>query len=209
MKTAKRVSALLAAVLLAIGLTGCSKEELREKASDVIIDVAVKMGFISGEQSDGEEEEEEVERKQASAGGEIAFPADFDPTSGRIPATLQNGMLYVGFNGIMYKCTPYFVAADANVTLTAYANHNNPDLPEVEYKIALWQLSDDGNKTSYVPGTTVYFTSVPEGQSCYTYALSGLTPGKRYKLAISSDSYYVSGGVTVTNVSDQDLTTAG
>ena len=205
MKMAKRVTALLAAGLLALGLTGCSKEELRDKATDLIIDTATRMGFIA---QDGEGEEEEVQRTEAARGGSITFPEDFDPTQGRIPAMLQDGMLYVGFNGIQYRSTPYFVAADSSLTVTAYANHDNPYQDTIQYKIALWELSEDESSTTYVDGTTVYYTATAEGQTCYNHTMTGLTPGRRYKLAISYDTgaYYVTGGVTVSNVSDQELT---
>lgn len=205
MKLAKRMPALLAAGLLAVSLTGCSKEELRDKATDIIIDTATKMGFIDAE---GEGEEEEVVHTEATAGGSVTFPEGFDPTQGRIPTTLQDGTLYVGFNGIEYRSTAYFVAAGTSATVTAYANHDNPNQDTIQYKIALWQLSEDQTKTSYVDGTTVYFTATADGQQCYSYTMTGLTPGRRYKLAISYDStwYYITGGITVSNVSDQDLT---
>lgn len=205
MKLAKRGSALLAAGLLAVALSGCSKEELRDKASDIIVDMAQRMGFIDGE---GEGEEEEVVHTEAAAGGSVIFPEGFDPTQGRIPTTLQDGTLYVGFNGIEYRSTAYFVAAGNSVTVTAYANHDNPNQDTIQYKVALWQLSDDQTKTSYVDGTTVYFTATADGQRCYSHTMTGLTPGCRYKLALSYDStwYYITGGLTVSNVSDQDLT---
>lgn len=205
MKLAKRVLALLTAGLLALGLTGCSKEELREKASDMIVDMAQKMGFIEAE---GEGEEEQVVHTEASPGGEIVFPEGFNPTQGRIPTTLQDGMLYVAFNDIQNKSTAYFVAADSSVTVTAYANHSNPRQDTIQYKIALWQLSDDQTSTTYVDGTTVYFTATAEGKSCYNHTMTGLEPGRRYKLTISYDTgaYYISGGITVSNVSDQELT---
>lgn len=208
MKLAKRVPALLATGLLALTLTGCSKEELRQKASDLIVDTAQKMGFIEAE---GEGEEEEVVHTEAAPGGEIVFPEGFNPTVGRIPTTLQDGMLYVGFNDIQNKSTAYFVAADSSVTVTAYANHSNPKQDTIQYKIALWQLSDDQTSTTYVDGTTVYFTATAEGESCYNHTMTGLVPGSRYKLTISYDTgaYYISGGVTVTNVSDQELTNMG
>ena len=207
MKLAKRVSALCLAGLLALSLSGCSKEELRAKASDIIVDMATKMGFIGG---DDEGEEEEVVHTEATLGGDVVFPEGFDPSQGRIPTTLQDGVLYVAFNGIQYRSTAYFVAADSSVTVTAYANHDNPYQDTIQYKIALWQLSEDQTTTTYVDGTTVYFTAMAEegGKACYTHTMTGLTPGRRYKLAISYDTgaYYITGGVTVTNVSDQELT---
>ena len=48
----------------------------------------------------------------------------------------------------------------------------------------MWELSDDRTSTSYVIGSTVYYTT--DG-TCYQYNVSGLTPGSQYKVYISYD----------------------
>lgn len=203
MKFCKRALALALAALLAISLTGCSKDEMRDIASDWIIKAATKMGFRSEDTG----EEEEVVRNTANQGGSIVFPDGFDPTNGRIPTLVQDGVMYVGFNGIQYKSTDYFVAADSTVTITAYASHTNPNMNEINYKAALWELSEDQRSTVYVPDTTVYFAA-SEDKSCYTATVSGLTAGRRYKISISYDTglYYITGGMTVSPVSNEALT---
>lgn len=203
MRFAKRAGALALVIALAMSLTACSKEELREKASDWIIDTATRMGL----RDDGSDEEE-VELTYASAGGSIVFPEDFDHTEGRMPTVVRDGVMYVGFNGISYRSTQYFVAAGSSVTVTSFASHNNPNRDEVDYKLALWELSDDQTKTSYVPGSTVYFKA-SAAETCQTYTAGGLTPGKLYKIAVSYDSgsYYITGGLSVTGVGSEELTT--
>ena len=74
------------------------------------------------------------------------------------------------------------------------------------FKIALWELSDDKTSTSYVIGSTVYYTT--DG-TCYQYNVSGLTPGRQYKVYISYDStrYYITGGLKVQGLGSEELTT--
>jgi len=47
------------------------------------------------------------------------------------------------------------------------------------------------------------------GGDCSTYTVNGLTPGKMYKVTVSYDSgmYYVTGGMTVTGIGSEELTT--
>ena len=70
--------------------------------------------------------------------------------------------------------------------------------------MALWQLSEDRTTTSYVTGTTVYFTT---GGDCYTCTITGLTPGKLYKANVSYDSaiYYITGGMRIDGIGSNDL----
>ena len=60
--------------------------------------------------------------------------------------------------------------------------------------------------TYYVIGSTVYYTT--DG-TCYQYNVSGLTPGRQYKVYISYDStrYYITGGLKVQGLGSEELTT--
>ncbi len=98
-------------------------------------------------------------------------------TQSRFPTMVSGDTLYIAFNGISNRSTDYFVAASDTVTLTAYATTESATI--LEFKAALWELSDDQTKTSYLQGSTVYF---PTGGECSTYTVSGLTPGKMYKV---------------------------
>ena len=53
---------------------------------------------------------------------------------------------------------------------------------------------------------TVYYTT--DG-TCYQYNVSGLTPGRQYKVYISYDStrYYITGGLKVQGLGSEELTT--
>ena len=62
----------------------------------------------------------------------------------------------------MNRSSDYFVAASDSVTITAYATTESPSINE--FKTAIWELSDDQTKTSYVEGTTVYYKT---GGDCY------------------------------------------
>ncbi len=204
MKLSKRVPALLAAVLLGACLSACSVEEMREKASDLIIDMATRFGFISEEEA-----EDDVQRTEAAPGGSITFPEDFVDEGESMTTMLRDGTLYIDFNNIRYKTTDYFVATSNSVTITAFAASTNTEAKTPPlYKAALWMLSEDMAHTSYVEGSTVYLSAAGEN-TCYTRTVSGLTPGRRYKVSISYDttSYYVTGGMTVGPVSDEDLLT--
>ena len=56
------------------------------------------------------------------------------------------------------------------------------------------------------PYGKIYYTT--DG-SCYQYNISGLTPGKQYKIYISYDStrYYITGGLKVEGLGSEELTT--
>ena len=146
--------------------------------------------------------DDEAEETVATPGGSISFPEGMD-TQSRFPTMVSGDTLYIAFNGISNRSTDYFVAASDTVTLTAYATTESATI--LEFKAALWELSDDQTKTSYLQGSTVYF---PTGGECSTYTVSGLTPGKMYKVTVSYDSvsYYITGGMTVTGVGSEQLT---
>ena len=194
MKLTKRIGVAALALVLALSLTACSPKDM---LGNMILGVADLFGLRS-ESSNDDEAEETV----ATPGGSISFPEGMD-TQSRFPTMVSGDTLYIAFNGISNRSTDYFVAASDTVTLTAYATTESATI--LEFKAALWELSDDQTKTSYLQGSTVYF---PTGGECSTYTVSGLTPGKMYKVTVSYDSgmYYVTGGMTVTGVGSEQLT---
>ena len=194
MKLTKRIGVAALALVLALSLTACSPKDM---LGNMILVVAYLFGLRS-ESSNDDEAEETV----ATPGGSISFPEGMD-TQSRFPTMVSGDTLYIAFNGISNRSTDYFVAASDTVTLTAYATTESATI--LELKAALWELSDDQTKTSYLQGSTVYF---PTGGECSTYTVSGLTPGKMYKVTVSYDSvsYYITGGMTVTGVGSEQLT---
>ena len=194
MKLTKRIGVAALALVLALSLTACSPKDM---LGNMILGVADLFGLRS-ESSNDDEAEEIV----ATPGGSISFPEGMD-TQSRFPTMVSGDTLYIAFNGISNRSTDYFVAASDTVTLTAYATTESATI--LEFKAALWELSDDQTKTSYLQGSTVYF---PTGGECSTYTVSGLTPGKMYKVTVSYDSvsYYITGGMTVTGVGSEQLT---
>lgn len=194
MKLTKRIGVAALALVLALSLTACSPKDM---LGNMILGVADLFGLRS-ESSNDDEAEETV----ATPGGSISFPEGMDSQS-RFTTMVSGDTLYIAFNGISNRSTDYFVAASDTVTLTAYATTESATI--LEFKAALWELSDDQTKTSYLQGSTVYF---PTGGECSTYTVSGLTPGKMYKVTVSYDpvSYYITGGMTVTGVGSEQLT---
>lgn len=188
------LAALAAGLFLALTLTACSPKEM---AQDLVYNAVVFFGFV--EES---EEEEEVVDQMAPAGGVVTFPEGMD-TSARLNTMASGDTLYVSFKGIQNRNTPYFVAAGDQVTITAYATTDSTSL--LEFKSALWELSDDNTTATYVQNSTVYYTA--DG-SCYTQTVTGLTPGKLYKVTVSYDSssYYITGGMAVQGLSSEELT---
>lgn len=200
----KRAAALGLALALGMSLSACSVDEMRDKLSDVIVDMAVRFGFV-GERTD----EDEVSRREGTPGGSIEFPEDFVNEGESMVSMLREGVLYVDFRSITNKATEYFVATADSVTVTIYATSSNTEAETPPtYKMAVWELTEDTTATAYVDGSTVYLPAAGEG-ACYTATVSGLTPGRRYKINLSYDSTYykVSGRMTVSPVSDEDLFT--
>ena len=194
MKLTKRIGVAALALVLALSLTACSPKDM---LGNMILGVADLFGLRS-ESSNDDEAEETV----ATPGGSISLPEGMD-TQSRFPTMVSGDTLYIAFNGISNRSTDYFVAVSDTVTLTAYATTESATI--LEFKAAMWELSDDQTKTSYLQGSTVYF---PTGGECSTYTVSGLTPGKMYKVTVSYDSvsYYITGGMTVTGVGSEQLT---
>ena len=196
MSLKKRLGALALVGVMALTLTACSPKEM---LSNVILKTATVLGFRDADAGD----EDEAPEKKAEAGGSVTFPEGMDTTS-RFVNEVHGDTLYIAFNGIANRSTDYFVAGGDSVTITGYATTDSATINE--FKAAIWELSDDRTQTSYVQGTTVYFAT---GGECSTATISGLTPGKMYKVYISYDSssYYITGGMTVTGVGSEEMTT--
>ena len=153
MKLAKRAAALVLAAVLALSLTACSPKEV---ASNLILKTADLLG-LREEGSDDDEADEIV----AQPGGEVNFPDGLQDTSVHWNQQVQDGTLYVAFNSIQNRNTEYFVAGSDTVQVTGYGTTESTGI--LEFKVALWELSEDKATTSYVAGTTVYF---PTGGEC-------------------------------------------
>ena len=196
MSLKKRLAALAMAGVMALTLTACSPKEM---LSNAILTTATVLGFRDADAGD----EDEAPEKKAEAGGSITFPDGME-TTGRFVNEVHGDTLYIAFNGIQNRSTDYFVAGGDSVTVTGYATTDSATINE--FKAAIWELSDDRTQTSYVQGTTVYFAT---GGECSTATISGLTPGKMYKVYISYDSssYYITGAMTVTGVGSEEMTT--
>ena len=201
MKLAKRAAALVLAAVLALSLTACSPKEV---ASNLILKTADLLG-LREEGSDDDEADEIV----AQPGGEVNFPDGLQDTSVHWNQQVQDGTLYVAFNSIQNRNTEYFVAGGDSMTVTGCATTEASSEKYMYFKIAFWELSDDKTSTSYVQGSTIYYCA--DG-SAYQYNVTGLTPGKQYKITISYDNgnkYYVTGGLKVEGLGSEELNTYG
>lgn len=199
MKRTRKWIALALALCLALSLSACSPKETMKK---LIVKTVTALGFIE----EGSGEEEESTDVMAAAGGEVSFPEGMDTTSGKLVTQVEGDTLYVAFNGIANRNTEYFVAGSDTITVTGYATTESTNENYQTFKVAVWELSEDKTTTSYVIGSTVYYTT--DG-TCYTQTISGLTPGKQYKVNISYDSsiYYVTGGLKIQGLGSETLTT--
>ena len=199
MKRTRTWIALALALCLALSLSACSP---KQALKDAVVKAVTVLGFRDESASD----EEEATKVMATSGGEVTFPEGFDSTSGKLVTQAAGDTLYVAFNGIANRSTEYFVAASDSLTVTGYATTESTNENYQVFKVAVWQLSDDKATTSYVQGSTVYYTT--DG-TCYTYTITGLTPGKQYKVNISYDSskFYVTGGLKIQGLGSEELTT--
>lgn len=195
MSLKKRLGALALAVVMALTLTACSPRDI---LSNMILTTVDLLGLRSVS-----DDEDVSTRLEATAGGSITYPEGME-TTGRFVNEVHGDTLYIAFNGIQNRSTDYFVAGSESVTLTGFATTDSPSLHT--FKAAIWELSEDRTQTSYVPGTTVYFAT---GGDCSTATVSGLTPGKMYKVYVSYDSYsyYITGGLTMTGIGSEEMTT--
>lgn len=199
MKRTRTWIALALALCLALSLSACSP---KQALKDAVVKAVTVLGFRDESAAD----EEEATKVMATSGGEVTFPEGFDSTSGKLVTQAAGDTLYVAFNGIANRSTEYFVAASDSLTVTGYATTESTSENYQVFKVAVWQLSDDKATTSYVQGSTVYYTT--DG-TCYTYTITGLTPGKQYKVNISYDSskFYVTGGLKIQGLGSEELTT--
>lgn len=195
MKLHHRVLALGMAAVMALALTACSPKKV---AKDMVIGMVQALGFTTAD-----EEEDEATETMATEGGSITYPEGFDASGTN--ALLQDGTLYLSFKDMQYYSTDFFTPAGDTVTVTSYGSID-ATTSYTAYKVALWELSEDGTTTSYVAGSTVYFT-VSSDETCYTYDIGGLTPGKKYKARVSFDSTVarVTGGMTISGLTDDAL----
>jgi len=196
----RKILALVLAVCMALALSACSP---RQVAEDLVIKLCVALGFIEGE---ADTDPEETNETFASAGGDVTFPETMDTTSARLVTQIEGDTMYVSFSQIANKTTSYFVAGGSSLTVTGYATTEHPNLHK--FKIALWELSDDQTRTSYVQGSTIYYET---GGGCSSYTITGLTAGKKYMLRVSYDSsaYYITGGLKVVGIGSDELTDLG
>ena len=199
MKRTRTWIALALALCLALSLSACSPKQ-------ALKDAVVKAVTVLGFRDESAFDEEEATKVMATSGGDVTFPEGFDSTSGKLVTQAAGDTLYVAFNGIQNRSTEYFVAASDSLTVTGYATTESTSENYQVFKVAVWQLSDDKATTSYVQGSTVYYTT--DG-TCYTYTITGLTPGKQYKVNISYDSskFYVTGGLKIQGLGSEELTT--
>ena len=201
MKLTRKLAALAMAVLLAVSLTACSPKQV---AQDLVVKMVHAMGLV--EESD---EEDTDTTTKAPAGGSVEFPAEMDTSAARVVTYPVEDTLYVSFNGIANRSTEYFVAGGDSMTVTGYATTEASSETYMYFKVAFWELSDDQTKTSYVPGSTIYYRA--DGDY-YQYNITGLTAGKQYKITISYDNgnkYYVTGGLKVQGLGSTELNTYG
>ena len=195
-----RTLALVGALLcLCVSLTACSPKEVLKSA-------ILKSTTALGLRQDRSDEDEVDDLTYATAGGDVTYPETMDTTAAKLVTEVDGSVLYAAFNGIQNRSTDYFVAGSDSLTITGYATTESTNENYQTFKVALWELSDDRTSAGYVIGSTVYYTT--DG-SCYQYTITGLTPGKQYKVNISYDStrYFVTGGIKVEGLGSEELTT--
>ena len=190
---------LTALVCLCVSLTACSPKEVLKSA-------ILKSTTALGLRQETTDEDEVDNLTYATAGGDVTFPEAMDSTASKLVTEVDGDTMYVAFNGIQNRSTDYFVAGSDSLTVTGYATTESTNENFQTFKVALWELSDDKTATSYLIGSTTYYTT---NGSCYQYNISGLTPGKQYKIYISYDStrYYITGGLKVEGLGSEELTT--
>lgn len=199
MKRTHTLALLTVLVCLCVSLTACSPKEVLKSA-------ILKSTTALGLRQETTDEDEVDNLTYATAGGDVTFPETMDSTASKLVTEVDGDTMYVAFNGIQNRSTDYFVAGSDSLTVTGYATTESTNENFQTFKVALWELSDDKTATSYLIGSTTYYTT--DG-SCYQYNISGLTSGKRYKIYISYDStrYYITGGLKVEGLGSEELTT--
>ncbi len=192
----KPLVAAAAALCLCLTLTACSP---KETLKPIILKVCTMLGLVSEDADDDTDT-----RVFAEDGGEVVFPAGMDTSAARFVSYAEGSTMYASFNGVQMGNTDFFVAGSDSVTLTSYATTEATKETYMYYKLAVWQLTDDHTKVAYVPESTTYFRA--DGD-CRSVTISGLTPGKQYKVTLSYDasSVYVTGGLTVSGLGSAEL----
>lgn len=199
MKLHHRILPLFLAVVMAFTVTACSPKQMLQ---DMIVNMVHAMGLGNSSTDD------EADELHAEQGGSITFPEGF-PTEDRYNTMLSGGTFYISFSQMRLYNTDYFTVSGDSVTITAYGSTDESLTGIDSYKVALWQLSEDGAHATYVPDSTVYIDFSPD-ETCYTHTITGLTPGQRYKATISFDSNvaYAAGAVSITGLTDDELVQA-
>lgn len=179
MKMKKRFIALvLAAVMLAAGLTGCK---------EALSGVAHK---ITGSSSEVQEEDTTRWAEQTSDPLIIQGIAD---ASAKFSTATADGCLYAVFNGIWTRQTGYFTVPSGTLNIMACGTAEGTQ----KFKVAVWKKVDGG--AEYVPESTYY---VKTDGTDYRCTVSGLDPAAQYRVTISYDSsrYYLYGLLKVEGI---------
>ena len=178
MKMKKRIIALLLAVLLAVGLTGCK---------DVLKGIVHKVTGTSDEV-----QEEDTTRWADATADPLIIQGIADP-SAKFDAATADGCLYAVFNGVWSRSTGYFAAPSGSLSIMACGTAEGTQ----KFKVALWKKVDGG--AEYVPDSTYYIHTDGTDYRC---TVSGLDPAAQYRVTISYDSsrYYLYGLMKVEGV---------
>lgn len=178
MKMKKRLTALLLAVVLAVGLTGCK---------DTLSGIAHK--FTS---SSDQVQEEDTTRWAEQTSDPLIIQGIADPSAKFATAT-ADGCLYAVFNGVWTRQTGYFTVPSGTVNIMACGTAEGTQ----KFKVALWKKVDGG--AEYVPESTYYIKTDGTDYRC---TVSGLDPAAQYRVTISYDSsrYYLYGLLKVEGI---------
>lgn len=178
MKMKKRIIALLLAVLLAVGLTGCK---------DVLKGIVHKATGTSDEV-----QEEDTTRWADATADPLIIQGIADPSAKFATAT-ADGCLYAVFNGIWSRNTGYFAVPSGSLSIMACGTAEGTQ----KFKVALWKKVDGG--AEYVSDSTYY---VKTDGTDYRCTVSELDPAAQYRVTISYDSsrYYLYGLMKVEGV---------
>ena len=178
MKMKKRIIALLLAVLLAVGLTGCK---------DVLKGIVHK---VTG--TTDEVQEQDTTRWAEQTSDPLIVQGIADPSAKFATAT-ADGCLYAVFNGIWSRQTGYFTVPSGSLSIMGCGTAEGTQ----KFKTALWKKVDGG--AEYVPDSTYYINT--DGTD-YLCTISGLDPAAQYRVTISYDSsrYYLYGLLKVEGV---------
>jgi len=178
MKMKKRLIALLLAVVLAVGLTGC-KDALK--------------GIVHKATGTTDEVQEEDTTRWADSTSDPLIIQGIADSSAKFATATADGCLYAVFNGIWSRQTGYFTVPSGSLNIMACGTAEGTQ----KFKVALWKKVDGG--AEYVPDSTYYIKT--DGTD-YTCTISGLDPAAQYRVTISYDSskYYLYGLLKVEGI---------